>query len=603
MVGATNCPQCGTPFDANDSFCAKCGVRVTPPPPTWGGASATQAGIQLGDDEDLMLEKIRQSTVGEYEVRGVLGRGGMASVFVAYDLTLNRKVALKVMHPGLLGDAGMRERFRLEARMAARLDHPNIVTVHAVKERGTIVFFDLKLIDGTSLDRLLRNRTSPIPVRLARWVTAKIAEALHYAHTEGIVHRDMKPANVMVDRRGDCIVTDFGIAKATESPHLTMTGAVVGTPAYMSPEQCLGEEVTSASDQYSLGIMAYELLTGQVPYSGAMLQIQLGHVEKVPPAPHEVVPGVPPDVSNVVMRMLAKDPTDRWPTLAQAAEALIDGLGASDAQMRREMSQLIRELPEEVGRSLPQTPRSPTPITVTPTVGGTSPAVTATPPGATGASPPSVDGVPELLRQSAAAGSLPGMPTVSDAPGIADRPTEPIESPRDSVEAQPVSAPAATGGGRGPMIGIAAAVVGVAGLAYVLLRGGGEDPAAAQQAAQAERDSAAAVAASVAAAAEQARQDSLLDVADSTVARIGMNPLNVTLAVGDSARISAVAYSQAGEQLTTQLRWSWSSSDSAFARVNSRGWVYGVARTPATERVFITATAGDRSGVAVVVVR
>jgi serine/threonine-protein kinase len=239
MIDVGICSECGRENVGRDTFCGGCGARMTPAP------DGLEAWARQNDDvRDLLLDRLRETTIGEYEVRGVIGRGGMASVFVAYDLTLNRRVALKAMHPGFLSDSGMRERFRQEARLVARLDHPNIVTVHAVKERGGIVFFDLKLVEGTSLDRLVRFYAKPLSVELSCWATAKIAEALHYAHEQSVVHRDMKPANVMVDQRGDLIVTDFGIAKAAESPQLTMTGTVVGTPAYMSPDNSATSNVT-----------------------------------------------------------------------------------------------------------------------------------------------------------------------------------------------------------------------------------------------------------------------------------------------------------------------------------------------------------------------
>jgi serine/threonine protein kinase len=585
MVGALSCRSCGTAFGPNDTFCAKCGVRVTPPPPTWpgGGGGATQAGVQLGDDEDVMLDKVREMTVGEYEVRGVLGRGGMASVFVAYDLTLNRKVALKVMHPGLLGDAGMRERFRLEARMAARLDHPNIVTVHAVKERGSIVFFDLKLIDGTSLDRLLRHRTTPMPSKVARWAISKIAEALHYAHGEGIVHRDMKPGNVMVERRGDCIVTDFGIAKATESPHLTMTGAVVGTPAYMSPEQCLGEDVTASSDQYSLGIMAYEMLTGQTPFSGSMLMIQLGHVEKTPTPPHEIVPAIPESVSGVVMKMLAKKPADRWPTLALAADALIEGLGATDSQMRREMSLLIHELPKDTGHSLPATPRTPSLAMSTP-IQGTQ-AIKA----AARVDEASTQQVPvgeartlELTPKSA--------PTVSAAP--------PADVSSTSTPTVPTAETVRRR--RTPLIFAAAAAV-VATITVVSLKGK-QSEAPLVEATPVLADSAQLAAAAAAAAAEAARiADSLADFADTTIARVSVNPPRIEVKVGDSVRVRAFAHSATGDALQRTMQWT--TSDSTKAVVSPDGWVKGVARTSVVDAVFITATLAKKSGVTVVTVK
>lgn len=555
MLETISCPNCGKVVGEGDTFCATCGSSVTPVPPAPDG---TVAGPQLVEGDDLLLSKLREATVGEYEVRALLGRGGMASVFVAYDLALNRRVALKAMHPGLLGDAGMRERFRLEARLSARLDHPNIVTVHAVKERGGIVFFDLKLIEGTSLDRVMRYRNAPMPSKLARWVTAKIADALHYAHGEGVIHRDVKPANVMLDRRGDPTMTDFGIAKATESPHLTMTGAIVGTPAYMSPEQCLASEITAASDQYSLGVMAYELLTGQVPFAGSLLSIQLGHVERTPPTPISIVPEIPQAVSDVVMRMMAKDPEHRWPTLGAAGEALLEGLDASDSQMRRELGVLVDSMPGDVVRTFPPTPRTSTPLTFSAPAGA----------GAT-------------------------------ASRVHERATEEVETGA-ALEPTPVVSIEAVDQQRArrklfQLGGVAAA--GIAIVALIVMLGGGDD--AATPVPEPSLTAPAAATGPVDPPINPAiANNQNLDVSDTTVVRIGLDPINVTLAVGDSMPLKATAYGPSGEPVQTRIRWS--SGDTAIVRVGPDGWIRAL---QVGGPVFVNAAAGGRIGVAVVQVQ
>jgi serine/threonine-protein kinase len=265
----------------------------------------------------------------------------MASVYLARDRTLDRQVALKVMHPGLFATADMQRRFFREARLVARLNHPNIVAVHAVKVAGNIVVLELGLVDGTPLDRLISEREAPLPTPVACWLTATIADALHYAHTRGVVHRDVKAANVMVSRRGDPMLTDFGIALARGSARLTGAGHVIGTPTHMSPEQCQDQGLTSASDQYSLGVLGYELLTGRLPFRGPIVELQRAHVGAIPAAPHALVPAVPVAVSAVVMRMLAKRPGDRWPSLAAAADALMAVLRVPDGPLRRESRAIV----------------------------------------------------------------------------------------------------------------------------------------------------------------------------------------------------------------------------------------------------------------------
>jgi serine/threonine protein kinase len=214
--------------------------------------------------EDVM-SRLRQATTGEFQILDELGRGGMAAVYLAHDLALNRRVAIKVMAPGLLLGPGMVERFRQEAITVANLNHPHIVTIHAVRQAAGLHYFVMKLIPGASVERIIRE-VRPLSIPVVQALVHQIAGALQYAHRRGVIHRDVKPSNILLDDDGNAVVTDFGIAKVVESPSHTQTGATIGTPAYMSPEQCWSREVTAASDQYSLGIVVYEMLTGKPPF-------------------------------------------------------------------------------------------------------------------------------------------------------------------------------------------------------------------------------------------------------------------------------------------------------------------------------------------------
>jgi parallel beta-helix repeat protein len=331
-----------------DRFCARCGATRSPSgastprpysreipgkPVTPRPAGATRSTLEalpaaLAWSE--VLERLRQATIGEYEVAGELGRGGMAAVYLAHDIALNRKVAIKVMSPALLLGAGMLERFKLEAQVVARLTHPHIVTIHAIREIGGLNFIVMKYIEGCPLDAILR-RGHALPVPAVRSILSQVGSALAYAHRHGVVHRDVKPGNILMDVDGDAVVSDFGIAKVASATTSTHPGDAVGTPAYMSPEQCESYEVTPASDQYSLGIVAYELLTGAQPFQGSKLAIMRGQVEQPPPPILGRSADCPLRVVAAVERMLAKSPADRWPTVA-AALAEVDAvpLGAND---------------------------------------------------------------------------------------------------------------------------------------------------------------------------------------------------------------------------------------------------------------------------------
>ena len=267
--------------------------------------------------EALLRHRLEAAVAGEFRVGRLLGRGGMGAVFEAHDPALDRSVAIKVMLPQLVSLEAI-ERFRREARTVARLDHPNIVPVFAVREAAGIVFLVMRYVEGITLETRLR-AGGPLPISTAQSILAQVGAALAHAHHLGVVHRDVKPSNVMIGSDTWAVVTDFGLAKVHNVPELTATGTTVGTPSYMSPEQCADAPVTAASDQYSLGVMAYEMLTGTVPFRASTIAALVKqHLFDDPPPLAQVLPGCPPALCEAVTRMLRKRPEERWPSIDQA---------------------------------------------------------------------------------------------------------------------------------------------------------------------------------------------------------------------------------------------------------------------------------------------
>ena len=272
------------------------------------------------DGPDTLLPQVIEATAGEYEILGELGRGGMAAVYLANDLSLNRKVAIKTMLPELIGKGQMVQRFKREAQMAGGLSHPHIVQIHSVKQTKQIVYFVMKYIEGRSLGSIIEERGA-LDLDSARLIMQQAGSALSFAHHRGIIHRDVKPANIMIDENGWAIVTDFGIAKQ-DTHQLTATGQAVGTPHYMSPEQFGDKPITPSSDQYALGIVAYEMLTGQKPFGGTTFaEIITQQLFKDPPDIRTARPDLPEAAASTVARMLHKDSAQRFPDLDAAIAA------------------------------------------------------------------------------------------------------------------------------------------------------------------------------------------------------------------------------------------------------------------------------------------
>jgi eukaryotic-like serine/threonine-protein kinase len=250
---------------------------------------------------------------GRYELTHLIARGGMAQVYRAMDRQLDRPVALKVLFPELSVDRTFVERFRREAQAAANLSHPNIVPVFDWGEDDGAYFIVMEFIDGRPLSAVLRDAQKLQPRQIAT-IGAGVAAALAFAHRHGVVHRDVKPGNVLITPDGDVKVTDFGIARAVNTEEsLTQTGAVMGTAAYFSPEQAEGKGVDARSDIYSLGVVLYEMATGRPPFTGdSPVAVASKHVRDLPVLPRDVNPSVPPALEAVVMKAMAKDPADRY---------------------------------------------------------------------------------------------------------------------------------------------------------------------------------------------------------------------------------------------------------------------------------------------------
>jgi serine/threonine protein kinase len=336
---------------------------------------------------DELGTHVAQVLSANYELETEVGRGGMGIVYCARDRRLKREIAIKVLPPELSFRADIRQRFLREAETAAQLNHPNIVPIYTVEERDNLVYFVMAYVKGDNLGQRLQQH-GPMPPVEVRRVLREVADALAYAHSRNVIHRDIKPDNIIIDEEtGRAMVTDFGIARAlTESgdSRLTATGMAIGTPAYMSPEQSAGDRaIDGRSDLYSLGVVGYQMLCGQTPFVASNTPSMLvKHLSERPIPVDERWPDLPPDLSRAVMMCLEKDPADRFPnaaafavalnggsmpTLATRAQPAAPATGSSTARQRHVGDELRDQVTERIRDRYtpptqgPYTPSQPTP--------------------------------------------------------------------------------------------------------------------------------------------------------------------------------------------------------------------------------------------------
>jgi serine/threonine protein kinase len=315
------CPDCGTWNRSSAAACSRCGSKL----PELSGASP--------EKPDEELTQLRFATGSRYRVKRRLGGGGMASVYLAEHAQLGMHVVLKVLHGHLAKDSEMLERFRREARAASQLVHPNIVPIIDAGDAEGVLYTVMPYMPGGSFADKIAEGAQPA-VEIAS-VVAQAATALDYAHRRGIVHRDVKPDNVLFDDDGHAMVTDFGIAEARSQGRLTASGRAMGTPHYMSPEQAMGKLVDGRSDVYSLGIVMYEALVGFPPFDGPdAFAVGYKQVHEAPVPLQQVNAQVPTPMTEIVMRCLSKSPVDRFARANDLCDALITFMASQNGADR-----------------------------------------------------------------------------------------------------------------------------------------------------------------------------------------------------------------------------------------------------------------------------
>src|SRR6476469_2573846 len=331
------CRKCGAKIfsDAPEALCPRCVLKSAlgnfPDAAVAGGVDPGRSDTPSAADENGAPNNKKSVSVaemlgelGDYELLEEIGRGGQGVVFRARQKSLNRTVALKVINLGQWASKAHLKRFRLEAEAAAHLEHPGIVPIHEVGERDGSCYFSMKFVEGGQLDEVARR--APMPIRRAVELIAKVARTVHYAHEHGILHRDIKPGNILLDQKGEPHLTDFGLARLIESEStVTRTLDVLGTPSYMAPEQAMGNNaaVSSATDVYGLGAVLYQLLTGQPPFAGgATYETIKLLLDTEPRQPRQLNPKIDRDLSTICLKCLEKDPKRRYSSALALAEDL-----------------------------------------------------------------------------------------------------------------------------------------------------------------------------------------------------------------------------------------------------------------------------------------
>ena len=350
------CFRCGTEIAGDARFCGHCGQRASDP------QAATV--IVESEDAEALLQRIRLVFSGEYDVEREVARGGMAVVFKASEVALTRPIALKILRPDLGISVAAGERFKREAQMVASLDHPNIIPVYRVGQLGGIYHIAMKFVEGRSLDAILDAQGAlPVPVALA--VLRAATRGIAFAHDRDIVHRDVKGANILVDTDGRVMVSDFGVALRATDVTLTAAGTVIGTPAFMSPEQCAGRRAGPQSDQYSLGVVAFQMLAGAAPFASDTLAGMMQHHFFTPPPDIRAArDDIPQGLLEVIERTLTKDPTRRFNSTREMLGA-VEAIPFPEAA-RLESERLLRALargqatPRIHTGALPPLPDAPT---------------------------------------------------------------------------------------------------------------------------------------------------------------------------------------------------------------------------------------------------
>jgi predicted Ser/Thr protein kinase len=357
------CDHCATELPDTARFCLVCGRDLLDASAEAGVEDQPPAAASADAPAELRA-RLTKTLEGRYRIRKVLGAGGMGVVFLADDRSLGRPVAIKVLPTELSTDKKVVARFRREAKTAASLDHPGIIPVLSVESDGGLHYFIMKYVAGRTLETVLRER-GPLPIPFVTHVLRDAAAALGHAHQNGVVHRDVKPANIMLEDDDRVILTDFGISKvsttssnATTAARLTDLGMVVGTPHYMAPEQAVGQPVDGRTDQYALAVVGFEMLAGRVPFDDvtphAIIQ---HHINAAPPDLATLRPDTPPHVIAVILRALLKAPSNRFATMEEFGAALA-GTG-SRATANFEFAVPVANASETVGRVRPVGSRRP----------------------------------------------------------------------------------------------------------------------------------------------------------------------------------------------------------------------------------------------------